>query len=61
MADMAFPAMSVVRGKDILALNWVIIGKRTGNLVRGVLGFMFWVNWGWGKWRVKVIIFFYLV
>ena len=40
MADMAFPAMSVVRGKDILALNWVIIGKRTGNLVRGVLGFV---------------------
>ena len=37
---MAFPAMSGVRGKYILALNWVIIYVGKGNCVRGVLGFM---------------------
>ena len=40
MGDMAFPAMSGVRGKYTPTLNWVIIYVGKGNLAWGILGFL---------------------
>lgn len=40
MADMAFPAMSVVRGKDNITLNWVMIVRGGLIVPGGVLGFI---------------------
>ena len=57
MADMAFPAMSEVQGKDKGTLNWVISKK--GRLIgrEGRLGFMPGNKKGGFYWRVNLFYF----